>query len=112
LPFWRRAGESGLAGKKIGRLPAGNQKVMRKRLQKDNFGLRLAAIAFPTFITGIFGLRRTRPDIGKKQNTHRGHQDHDEQPEVDVAFHVFRVLPYKTKLHIKTLQLDKKIGPV
>lgn len=52
------------------KLSTGNQEVMRKRLQEDDLGLCLSAVAFPAFVAGFFGLRGASPDIGEKQNTH------------------------------------------
>ena len=60
---------------------------MRKRFQENDLGFRLAPAAFAALVAGLFSLGRARPDIGKKQNTHGGQQDHDEQPEIDTAFH-------------------------
>jgi hypothetical protein len=58
---------------------------MRKGFQENDLGFCLTAtIAFPAIAAGIFGLDGACPNIGEKQNAHRGHQDHNEQPEVYV----------------------------
>lgn len=68
-------------------LSIGDQKVMGKRFPEDDLGLCLASVAFTAFVTRVLGMGGAGPNIGEKQNAHRGHHGHDEQSEVDTAFH-------------------------